>query len=449
MQSDATLASRMAAPAELGHDLDADLCALLERRDSAGLLPDPLGPAGLLAGPVVVQLAALVDVSRPASAAPQSDGGGGSPFRAGRTLLLTLTDGRTECKALELCPLPQLTPELCVPGTKLALRGVPMRKGLLLLSPGCTRVLGGRVPALLEELAAREEQDAMGATRLGKDGAGGAPPFVDLDSVEPEAAAPAAGGGATARQPPQQPPRGSPQQQRSNDGCFRGDRPAANRDLPPQQQPEPEPEPEPEVDGEWNDWLAEQREMEKNLLRMQHEDEADDDGGGSTPFPQALDGGANGGRPDRSIDRALALARAEGVAAAPGGGGRGSRGGGDRARGRGAGGRGGGRVVQADGAGPVAAREGLRLSGVARRWNDRGFGFIRPSADGDIRSGEDLFCHVSSIRDGNCVRNALLLACNPSAFQLSALFLGLSPESTSSLPLSADTSDSVLGCARS
>lgn len=40
------------------------------------------------------------------------------------------------------------------------------------------------------------------------------------------------------------------------------------------------------------------------------------------------------------------------------------------------------------------------MKGTACRWNVRGFGFIKPD-DG----GEDLFCHVSSIKDGNAMRD--------------------------------------------
>jgi cold shock CspA family protein len=57
-------------------------------------------------------------------------------------------------------------------------------------------------------------------------------------------------------------------------------------------------------------------------------------------------------------------------------------------RGGGGDGGGGGGAPPADG----------RVKGTAQRWNERGFGFIKP-ADGS----EDLFCHFSAITDGNCM----------------------------------------------
>mmetsp|Transcript_2256 Transcript_2256/g.2883 ORF Transcript_2256/g.2883 Transcript_2256/m.2883 type:complete len:199 (+) Transcript_2256:216-812(+) len=42
---------------------------------------------------------------------------------------------------------------------------------------------------------------------------------------------------------------------------------------------------------------------------------------------------------------------------------------------------------------------GKRETGEAVRWNERGFGFIKPD-----NGGEDVFCHISSIKDGNMLK---------------------------------------------
>jgi len=61
------------------------------------------------------------------------------------------------------------------------------------------------------------------------------------------------------------------------------------------------------------------------------------------------------------------------------------------------------RTDDADKAQEQSATDGAkpqRLTGKALRWNEGGFGFIKP----DLAGEKDIFCHSSNIVDGKCLR---------------------------------------------
>lgn len=62
------------------------------------------------------------------------------------------------------------------------------------------------------------------------------------------------------------------------------------------------------------------------------------------------------------------------------------------------GGYGGAPAVAVAPAAPTGPPAEGKVRGIAQRWNQKGFGFIKPD-DG----GEDIFCHCSGITDGNCL----------------------------------------------
>ncbi|PSC76684.1 tudor domain-containing 3 isoform B [Micractinium conductrix] len=120
--------------------LDADL-----RQVGAPQLPDDIGrvDSKKVAGPLVLQVSAV------AAAQPRQR-------------------RRKSCVGVEFSPLPTPTEKLC-PGTKMCLRSVTVRVGVLLLEPRCLEVLGGRVAELAE--AWQTQQQFGGAEKERADAA--------------------------------------------------------------------------------------------------------------------------------------------------------------------------------------------------------------------------------------------------------------------------------------
>ena len=98
-------------------------------------LPEDINRADshALAGAHVLQVVAADNVAQPSKHGSRGSGAGG------RLLRLKLTDGKTTCTALELHPTPCLDGDL-PPGTKVCLKNAPVRAGLVMLDPKCTKV---------------------------------------------------------------------------------------------------------------------------------------------------------------------------------------------------------------------------------------------------------------------------------------------------------------------
>ncbi len=53
---------------------------------------------------------------------------------------------------------------------------------------------------------------------------------------------------------------------------------------------------------------------------------------------------------------------------------------------------------------PLFAENTQRKRGTASKWNDKGFCFLKPDDGGD-----EVFCHSSGIKDGNCIREGAVV----------------------------------------
>ncbi|CAN0225622.1 unnamed protein product [Lampetra planeri] len=161
-------AGRTLSPSEVNRQV-FEQWLLTDLRDMAlPVLPTGMGEVltTTLGGYYALQMDSLVDVSQPmyaqlqklrgrdtsneqVTAAPRPQ----QPWevKAGRMLLLQLTDGVQEIQAMEYRPIPTLHP-LLPPGTKLLVSGrVPCRLGVLLLESAHVSLLGGEVEALAQE----------------------------------------------------------------------------------------------------------------------------------------------------------------------------------------------------------------------------------------------------------------------------------------------------------
>ena len=108
-------------------------------------MPEGLGKTdrAMLEGPAVVQVSKVANINEP-SYNQHAQGG------RGRVLMITLTDGKRECVALEYGPVQGLgvdTP----PGTKVRIANASVVSGVVLLEQKCCSVVGGVVRAMKED----------------------------------------------------------------------------------------------------------------------------------------------------------------------------------------------------------------------------------------------------------------------------------------------------------
>ena len=134
----------------------------------AGALPEEIvsAKAPKLAGPVVLQIGAVLNIRQPTTKQRNSP----------RMLCLKLTDGRVKLRGLEHGDLKSDITVDTPPGTKVLIRNCPMRAGFLLLSTKCVQVLGGNVMNLVSSWRAARELQASARMQL-KKGEEPPPPF--------------------------------------------------------------------------------------------------------------------------------------------------------------------------------------------------------------------------------------------------------------------------------
>ena len=125
--------------------------------------------AGRVAGPCVVQVDLVLDVGAPRGPERFVAGGAGTASPVRGALKLVCFDGRRTLAAVEKRPLfARAGGGVPVPGAKVLLRGVRVRRGVLVLEPGTVALLGGGVPARAAAVRRlRADEDARVNRRRG------------------------------------------------------------------------------------------------------------------------------------------------------------------------------------------------------------------------------------------------------------------------------------------
>ncbi|KAF5284577.1 hypothetical protein FQR65_LT02403 [Abscondita terminalis] len=116
---------------------------------------------------IILQIQKIKNISAP-KANPNSQA-------APRMLKLTLTDGHTNCQAVEISNLNFLSCSNTSPGTKILINRAKVSANCILLQPNCCTLLGGKVPALYEKW---ELSKNLLEQRTG--GMDGPPPWVNF-----------------------------------------------------------------------------------------------------------------------------------------------------------------------------------------------------------------------------------------------------------------------------
>eukprot|EP00890_Picochlorum_soloecismus_P002582 jgi/Picsp_1/3324/NSC_06163-R1_tudor domain-containing protein 3 isoform 1 len=155
------------AAGDLQHLLDSDL-----RKIGSPSLPADINSivSQSLEEPLILQIVSSMDASIPTKCSTVCKDG------KKKMLLLRLTDGWRECRAMEYHHVPALQQKVLIPGMKIRLVGAAVRYGMILLSPNSVELLGGYVKELAEAFEAQVLYGDLAKERKGKLGETENPP---------------------------------------------------------------------------------------------------------------------------------------------------------------------------------------------------------------------------------------------------------------------------------